>query len=217
MCHVKTFIASSTVEFCKDRVRLGNYIRSLDSRFTEYGYHFQVILCEDLSPALENSGKQAIINDRIRDCQFFYVLVGRDLGEYTEREFEVALAEYKAHSTPRIYTYFRKLGDSVQSDTLIRFKQRLKDIGHYRRDFVELSELERDITIELMEYVVQNAPKKMFLEKSIILSIPLNMQQSEFGFDEIWQRSDVKKQWLLDGIRNRWTQIMKKVSSVKES
>ena len=215
MRDIKTFIASSTVEFRDERVRLGNFIRSLDSRFTGYGYHFQAVLCEDLSPAMERAGSQSVIDGKIRESQFFYMLIGQNLGEYTEGEFDTALTEYTRRNAPRIYTYFRVAENTVPSDTVARFKRRLKRLGHYRSEFRELSELERDITIEMMEYAVQNAPLGLFFQNALRGRRGQTYGPGSGGY-QTGQTPEARREQLLALMRGHRAQAMEIVSSVEE-
>lgn len=164
MRDIKTFLASSTVELARERVELGNYIRSLDEKFAEYGYHFRAVMCEDMSHAVTREGSQAAIDGKIPDCQFFVLLAGKELGRYTEGEFDLALKEFQEHHSPKIYTCFRRVPEEEEGKSIARFKRRLRGIGsgHYWQNFGTLVDLELNLTQAYMKYAIGHKPDAEF-------------------------------------------------------
>ncbi|MBQ9347484.1 MAG: hypothetical protein IJT94_09130 [Oscillibacter sp.] len=158
-----TVFASSTVEFKSARERLGNYIRRLDERVERYGYRCRAVLCEDLSPAMEREGSQAVIDSKIRECQFFHMLIGRKLGEYTEHEFDVAHAQFSEHDLPKIYTWIRKpkgRQPTMPEGSVEQFKLRLRRLEHFWTEYNSLEDLEGRIAVELFVYAVEHSAPK---------------------------------------------------------
>lgn len=80
MKYIKIFLASSVVEFEKERQELGKFVRSLNDIYIKRGLYFELNLCEDLSNAVDKERKQNEYNKLIRKCQYFYILFGRYAG-----------------------------------------------------------------------------------------------------------------------------------------
>ena len=91
MKYIKLFVASSIDTFERERGELKSYISSLNDIYVRRDIYFDLILCENLSNALDKERKQAAYNAEIRKCQYFYVIFAEKVGEYTVEEFDVAL------------------------------------------------------------------------------------------------------------------------------
>ncbi|MDO4322162.1 MAG: hypothetical protein Q4C61_06510 [Lachnospiraceae bacterium] len=148
---IKFFLASSIVEFKHEREELGNYIRALNDIYVQRGIYFELTICEDLSNAVAKERKQEEYNEKIRESQFFYILLGKEAGEYTIEEFDVALEKFRESGAPHIYTYFKQLpGGEQASESVLNFMERLdKQIGHYFSMFTHLDSIKLNILIEL--------------------------------------------------------------------
>ena len=151
MKYVKIFLASSVVEFEKERRELGDYIRSLNDIYVKRGIYFELNLCEDLSNAIDKERKQEQYNRIIRDSQYFYILFGNHAGEYTIEEFDVAWEQFRSSGEPKLYTYFMQLPDGQPAEKTVQdFMSRLdKEIGHYYSMFSHLDSVKLNMLIEL--------------------------------------------------------------------
>lgn len=85
MKYIKIFIASSIVEFERERIFIGDHIRRINDNFEENGYYVKLYLCETDALNL-----QSTYNRRIKECDIFISLVGIKLGEKTKEELYVA-------------------------------------------------------------------------------------------------------------------------------
>ena len=150
MKRIHMFIASSIVEFEKERNELGNYIRSLNDLYVERDIYFKLTMCEELSSAVELDGKQSFYNSKIKESDYFYVIFGKNVGEYTLEEFDVAMEQFRATGRPKIYTYFKQLPDENVSDNVIAFMKRLDgELGHYYSLFTHIDSIKLNILLEL--------------------------------------------------------------------
>ena len=149
MKYVKIFLASSVVEFEKERRELGDYIRSLNDIYVKRGIYFELNLCEDLSNAIDKERKQEQYNRMIRDSQYFYILFGNHAGEYTIEEFDVAWEQFRSSGEPKLYTYFMQLPDGQPAEKTVQdFMTRLdKEIGHYYSMFSHLDSVKLNMLI----------------------------------------------------------------------
>ncbi len=147
---IKVFLASSTVEFKHERMELGNFVRLLNECYAERGIYFKLQLCEDMSKAISDKRKQEEYNQEIRESRFFYALFGREAGEYTIEEFDVALEQCKASGAPRIFVYFRKLPEGEPAAGITAFRERLdRELGCFYSFFDTLDFVKLNLLIEL--------------------------------------------------------------------
>lgn len=152
MKFIKIFLASSIVEFEKERRQLGDFVRSLNDTYVKRGIYFELIMCEDLTNSLAAERKQQEYNQSIRESQYFYVLFGRNAGAYTVEEFDVALEQFQASGSPRIFTYFLNLPEGERPEQSVTdFMERLdKQLGHYYSTFVHMDAIKLNLLLELV-------------------------------------------------------------------
>lgn len=85
MRFINLFIASSIIEFERERVYIGDHIRRLNDKSYDEGYYVKLYLCEDDSENL-----QASYDRKIENSDIFFALIGERLGEKTKHELYVA-------------------------------------------------------------------------------------------------------------------------------
>ncbi len=150
---IKIFLASSIVEFDRERDELQTYITRLNKEYMPRGIYFDLEVCENVSNALAATRKQDEYNDIIRASRYVYLLVGERIGQYTEEEFDVALDQFRETGAPFIYTYFKRMpdGGTSQDQSVLAFMQRLGEgIGHYWSEYTDLDSIKLNIILELM-------------------------------------------------------------------
>ena len=150
--HIKIFLASSIVEFDRERDELQTYIARLNNEYISRGIYFDLEVCENVSNAFAATRKQDEYNDIIRASRYVYLLVGERIGQYTEEEFDVALEQFRKTGAPLIYTYFKRLPDGASADqSVAAFMQRLGEgLGHYWSEYSDLDSIKLNIILELM-------------------------------------------------------------------
>lgn len=150
MKEICLFLASSIVTFEKERNELGNYIRQLNNIYAKRGIYFRLDICEDISNALSDMRKQDEYNEKVRNSQFFYILIGDNAGKYTMEEFNIALKQNKMTGFPRIYTYFQEKKNNNYTDEIMSFMKRLdNELGHYYTVFSHIDSVKLNILLEL--------------------------------------------------------------------
>lgn len=132
MKYIKIFLASSIVEFKHEREEFGTFIRRLNNIYAKREIYFELIVCEDMPQELHSRRKQEVYNDEIRDSRYFYIIVGRNLGDRSLEEFDVALDHFLSKGIPKIMTYFYEVPEGVrQSQSVLDFRNRLDvKLGH---------------------------------------------------------------------------------------
>ena len=151
MKYIKLFLASSAVEFEQERNELGSYIRMLNDIYAKRGIYFELTIWDDLPDAVTKDRKEDECSHEIRNSQYFYVLFGKDAGEDTIQEFNVALELFRKSGAPHIYTYFRKLPEGQSASQSVKnFMERLdQEIGHYYSTFTHLDAVKLNMLLEL--------------------------------------------------------------------
>ncbi len=151
MKYIHIFLASSIVSFKNERIEIGDFIRKLNNQYINKGIYFFLVISEDFSESLAAVRKQDLFNQSICECEYFFMLVGSDVGNATLEEFQVALNHFKQNGLPRIYTYFMQVSpencsDAVQS--LIRVLD--KSLGHYYSTYKNMDYLKLKILLEFI-------------------------------------------------------------------
>ena len=100
---LSVFLASSLEEFKNERLRIGDFVRKLDDEYYPRGAFVRLIVCEEESDALVLEGKQTEYNEKIRNADLFYILIGDKVGEYTKEEYETAREAFKEKGRPEIF------------------------------------------------------------------------------------------------------------------
>lgn len=151
MKFIKIFLASSIIEFKHEREEFGTFIRRLNNIYAKRDIYFELVVCEDVARELHNRRMQDIYNDEIRESRYFYIIVGRKLGERSLEEFDVALDSFVSSGVPKIMTYFYELADADNySDSVKSFMERLdKDLGHDYNLFSHFDSIKLDFLMSM--------------------------------------------------------------------
>lgn len=184
MQHIKLFLASSILEFRDVRKELGDFIRSLNNIFVEREIYIELVVCEDISNDINEGRKQEQYNRIIEQSHFFYMLVGRSIGQHTLEEFEVALRHFKKYGNPKIYTYFVRYRDNVgvENRAVVNLKNRLEDnIGHYYNTCDSVDTIKLNFLMELTKIVhIQNDKQYMCYLKNAGDSLLMGRMSSTY-------------------------------------
>ena len=152
MVVIKIFLASSITEFSSERKELEAFVNSLNNIYVHKGIFFELIVCEDLSNAVQQEGSQETYNQQIRASQYFYVIFGRKAGRFTLEEFDVALSSFRRKGEPKLYTYFMVLPEGEHPDrTLIDFMRRLEnELHYYHNKYTHIDSIKLNLLMELV-------------------------------------------------------------------
>ena len=141
---IKLFLASSTVEFAKERMELGFHILKLNNMLIDRGVYLWLSVAETLPRAMTKQGLQDYYNSEIRDSRYFYMIVGEKIEPQTREEFETAWKYFQKNKLPEIHTYFlRKPG--IEDESITAFKKRLEGLDHYYDYFDSLDTVKLSI------------------------------------------------------------------------
>jgi hypothetical protein len=159
---IKIFLASSA-ELKDVRMALRDFLSTENDKYTEYGIYFEIVQWEFAGESISAVSKQGDYNEKLKGCEVFLGLFWTKVGKYTEEEFNVAYAQFKAGEQPSVlYTYFKELlpeKKAMLSDadllSLLSFKSKLhNEIKHFQSNFTEINDLKvqlkHQIEIEIL-------------------------------------------------------------------
>ena len=151
MKYIKIFLASSIVEFKQEREEFGTFIRRLNNIYAKRNIYFELVVCEDISKEFSTRRAQDLYNDEIKDSQYFYIIVGKNLGERSLEEFNVALDNYLSTGYPLIMTYFYEVtGTDVKAKSVTDFMERLdKKLSHDYNLFSHFDSIKLDFLMAM--------------------------------------------------------------------
>ncbi|MCM1194890.1 MAG: tetratricopeptide repeat protein [Firmicutes bacterium] len=162
MKKIKIFLASSIVEFARERDELELFIRNVSDRF-EDSYDTKIIplRCENVDTRMALEGKQEEFNQLIRESEMCFFIFFTRVGDITRREFDVAFERFTSDPDhkPQIYVYFKSIPEGVQVDDSVReFMDAIdKTYKHYYSNFSNIDTIKLRILLNLkmqeMEFV----------------------------------------------------------------
>ena len=135
------FIGSSIVEFKEERMELENFIHRLSNDFEDrYDTRVIPIVCEAFDPAMARTRKQDDYLESMRGCEMCFFLFYTRAGEYTIEEFREAYKTFLANGAPKVYVYFKELGqDEKVEPSLTEFMTEVdKTYKHFYNMFSHL-------------------------------------------------------------------------------
>ena len=147
----KNIFLASSEELDYDRLVIGNLVRRLDALYEKRGVRIRLFEWEDYDAAYNDSRKQDEYNDMVRKSDVFLALFYKKAGEFTLEEFENAVDEFKAKSSPKVYIFMKALGEGEKaSDELSAFKKRIREtMGYYWCRYDTKESLQFQIVMQL--------------------------------------------------------------------
>ena len=150
MNEVPIFIASSIVEFEDERKELTDFINMLNDSYQDSGVRLIWDGPENMSHAIYRGGSQLQYDEKVLNSRFFILIVGHNLGKYTQREFNLALEQFISTDFPKIFPYFYAKGREPFSNEVLEFRNRLREKQvHYTDTYADFSQIKRRIQIDL--------------------------------------------------------------------
>ncbi|MFV2058032.1 MAG: hypothetical protein ACC707_16325 [Thiohalomonadales bacterium] len=162
---ITIFLASSE-ELREDRDAFVLYFREQNDLLREKGVYLQIVRWENFLDAMAEKRLQDEYNQAVRDSDIFVGLFKTKTGKYTEEEFDSALPAFNknAHKKPLIYAYFKNAtittSEVIRADfeSLWRFQDKLKDLGHYPTQYENTEDLKLQFRGQL-EKLIAEGPK----------------------------------------------------------
>jgi hypothetical protein len=152
---VKIFLASSS-ELADDRKEFEIFINRKNKEYIKADIFLELVLWEDFTDAMSATRLQDEYNKAIAGCEVFVSLFHTKVGKYSEEEFVKALETFKVNGKPLIYTYFKDASINMSKITpeilsLLNFKQKLDDLGHFYTVFADINELKFKFSEQLIK------------------------------------------------------------------
>lgn len=170
---IKIFLASSVVEFRRERQELAAFVSSINNKSVKRDIFLEMRMCEDLSNAMALERKQNEYNEYIKDSDYLLMLFGKTVGQYTIEEFDVAWEHFQKHGKPKIFTYFREFpqGEQVQ-ESVLNFMERLdKQLGHYYSKYTDLGTVKADFLQVIFESALELQDGHLLLDEQQVLEL----------------------------------------------
>lgn len=143
--HIKIFLASSA-ELKAEREQFEIFINRENQQLYKKGVFVELVIWENFIDAMSKTRLQDEYNSVLKNADIFVSLFFTKVGKYTLEEFETAFGQFKKTGKPLVYTYFKnapinteQITDEIQS--LLDFKKKLNDLGHYRTVFNNIDDL----------------------------------------------------------------------------
>jgi tetratricopeptide (TPR) repeat protein len=149
---IKIFLASSE-ELADERIRFGDFIRTLDDTYEQRGFRIKLIKWEDLPKGYDGRPTQETYNEYVRQCDLFVSLFYTKAGEFTLKEYNVAKQTQCELGKPTIYVFLRVLDKGEKEDkTLTDFKQNvLGTVKHYWTNYESSDALQLKFVMDLLK------------------------------------------------------------------
>jgi len=144
---IKLFLASSS-ELKAEREQFEIEIYRKCKAWFDHNVFLHLDIWEDLSARMSDTRSQDEYNKKIEGGDIFVLLAYSKVGMYTAEEFEKAFGKFKATRKPFIFTYFKKI-DGDTEPSLIKFKERLKALGHFYASYTDINDLWTQFNKEL--------------------------------------------------------------------
>ncbi len=147
---MKIFIASSE-DLAKERDQLEILIRRQNDELWEGGMRLQPVRWENFLDTISPSRLQDEYNEELKQCDIVICLFHTKVGQYTAEEFDTALGQFRENGSPKILTYFKEtpVEPSQVQVSLIDFKAKLKDMGHFWTSYKSLGDLKHHFSEQL--------------------------------------------------------------------
>jgi|GEM_PF-3150977 len=148
MQRIKIFLAAS-IELEDEIIRLGDAFRSRNNLLSEKGIYFELKTWRDHTSRMVKEGLQNEYNESVKEGDIFLFLAHTKVGEFTEIEFDNAYRNFSQHGTPYLFTFFKAISDQEAEESLVTFKKKLMDLGHYLSSYSDFNDLWNKVNKEL--------------------------------------------------------------------
>ena len=150
MCEIPIFIASSVKEFEQERKELSDFLNIINDVYRDTGIQLVWDRPENMSHEVKRGGSQLSYDQKILNSRYFILLVGRNLGEYTRWEYELALDQFVLTGAPKILPYFYAADSATLPPDVLTFQDRLRrEQQYYTHTFTDFETLKRTIQLDL--------------------------------------------------------------------
>ena len=112
---ITIFLGSSITELREERDKIKIMITDLNAKLQKRNINIILYACEQKDGVYHGKSQDGI-NDDVKksDCSVF--IIGKNLGEFTKQEFDVAFDNFKKINRPDIMVMFKKVEDEKNDD-----------------------------------------------------------------------------------------------------
>ncbi|WP_282041843.1 COR domain-containing protein [Winogradskyella flava] len=155
MKKIKVFLASSS-ELIRERDEIELFINRENKKLIESGQFIHLERWEDFNDSMSKTRLQNEYNEAAMSSDVFISLFSTKVGKFTEEEFDRVHSSFTSNNKPKyIYTFFKneKKGmNEINRDdfaSLIKFQDKLQELGHYQTNFEDFNDLIKQIKLQL--------------------------------------------------------------------
>jgi hypothetical protein len=151
---IKIFLASSS-ELEEDRKQFESMIYQETKILINDNIFLELEMWEDFIDAMDRKRLQDKYNEAVKESDIFVMLFWTKVGIYTKEEFETAFGQFQKINKPLVYTCFKNspinTGDlnKKDSDSLFNFQEKLKELGHFRTNYMNIDDLKYQFSKQL--------------------------------------------------------------------
>jgi len=150
---IRLFLASSS-ELKTERDQFEIFINRENNQLITENKFLRLIVWEDFIDAMSQTRLQDEYNKAIRQCDLFISLFNTKAGPFTEEEFNTAFGQFKENGKPLVYTYFKDTATELsnvtpETESLVKFKSKLKSLGHFYTTFSNIYDLKYQVKMQL--------------------------------------------------------------------
>ncbi len=151
MREIKIFLASSIVEFETERKELLDFVRKKlgDKMREKKNISLEVIKCENLDNKIVVSGMQKMYDDEIRKSDIVLFLFGKNAGEFTLGELDVAAEHFKS-SKEKIIVMCMENPYKSENETLKELANRLTKYRIEHKMFSNIEAIKNELLMKLI-------------------------------------------------------------------
>lgn len=139
---VKIFLASSE-ELVNDRRTFEIFLTRKNNILIKEGIYLELVIWENFLDFMSKTRLQDEYNKALAECDIFIMLFYTKVGMYTEEEFDTARQHFMENDRPIIFTYFKDAPSDIEpQESLVRFKERLQEMGHFYTVYENIDKLQ---------------------------------------------------------------------------
>lgn len=152
--HNKTitiFLGSSITELKEERDKIKIMITDLNTKLEKRNITILLYACEQ-KDYIYNGRSQDDINTDVKRSDYSIFIIGKNMGERTREEFDIALDNYKKVNKPNILVMFKKV-EEKKHDNVTEFQSFLSDeLDYYYREYQNSDEAANIVAMLINKY-----------------------------------------------------------------
>lgn len=158
MKDIKIFLASSIVDFEKERQEIHAFIQDIENMLQTTGNIFiSLIKCENMDNRVEAERKQNVYNKEIESSHIILFLFDKTAGDYTLEELDTAAAAFKHNNIAEQVCVFCRINPYTSEDKgLKKLAERLTEYRIPYKIFNHIDTVKSVLALKLLKLIWDN-------------------------------------------------------------